>query len=164
MSNLAHVLVCHDTKFFTFLNRYDDKRKKFQGEYSILHNLYEENSYFLNRFLAFHVGKELILMNSSHPDYPEVATKYQRFMEDDIPKYLEEQIQKEKDFRKDLDMDRNLGQLQLSILQKMVEEELKMVQNRGADTVDDHKVLLGKELGLQWVLHSLNDLVRRGSN
>ena len=60
-------------------------------------------------------------------------------------------------------MDRNLGQLQLSLVKKMVECQLETIQNQSGKNASEHQVLLGKELALQWVMHTINDIVEKGN-
>jgi len=163
MKKPSFILVNEETKTFTNLNEFDEKKKRFKGEYSLLHNQYSDDHVFLSLFLKENQEKPLMVFNSQNQQYRNVLAHYNRFLENDIPKYIEEKIQQKHSFEKDVQMDRNLGQLQLSIVQQMVEKQLESVRNQTAETASDHQVLLGKELSLQWVLHMMNDVIHKGN-
>lgn len=163
MFHLAHILVNDDTKTFTYLNRYDRKRNRFEGEYSIVHNEYTYDSFFLEKFLLEHKELPVILLSSDHKRFTEITNKYHRYLEDDIPKIIEEKIQQRLEKEKMLELDRNLGQLQLAILKKMIENQLETIRAQTAKTSAEHQVLLGKELSLQWVLHTIDDIIEKGN-
>lgn len=162
MHNLSYILVNHDAMMFTHLNRFNSKSKQFQGEYSIIHNDFSEDNVFLNKFLLTYIHSPLYLLNNNDKEYLNVINNYSRFLENDIAKHIEEKIQTHIFKEKDLEMEKNLGQLQLSILKKMIEKQLETVRNQSATTQAEHQVLLGKELSLQWVLHTLEDIVEKG--
>ena len=148
---------------FTYLNTYDQKRKMFLGEYSLLHNQYAQDSRFLSQFLVENEKQPLHLVSSNNEDFRTITARYTRFLENDIPKYIEEKMQKQQEQKHELEMDRNLGQLQLSLVKKMVECQLETIQNQSGKNASEHQVLLGKELALQWVMHTINDIVEKGN-
>jgi hypothetical protein len=158
LHNSSFVLVNYDDKVYTSLSRYNRKMKGFEGEYSLIHNRYSNDAFFLSKFLLSHPEKPLMLLHSQNNDYKEVLNRFSRFDEQDIEKYIEEKTDKTIEQQKEQEMDKNLGQLQLAIITKMVEAQIKTIQNQKADTAADHQILLGKELGLQWVLHTIKDV------
>lgn len=164
MFNRSFILVNQEKKIFTRLNEFDKKKKMFRGEYSILHNAYAEDSRFLSQFLLENEQSPLVLFGSGSEDYQKITNQYERFLENDVHKYIEEKAQMRHEQQRDFEMDRNLGQLQLSLVKKMVESQLETVQNQHGKSPSEHQVLLGKELSLQWVLHMIDDIVEKGNH
>lgn len=162
-NNNSFILMSENSKSYTFLNRYDRKKRHFEGEYSLLFNQHTNDSFFLSKFLLENQGKPLFLFPSGSGEYQNITSNYQRFLENDIDKYVEEKVHKQIETKKDLEMDKGLGQLQLLITKQMVEKQLESIKNQTGKTAADHQVLLGKELSLQWVLHTIEDIIEKGN-
>jgi hypothetical protein len=161
-NNRSHILSSQDSKSFTSLNRFDERKKIFEGEYSLLFNRYSYDSLFLSKFLMKHINKPLLLIDSDNEKYNEIVNSYTHFLKEDVDKYIEEKVQLEEEQKNDLIMDRNLGQFQLAIIKQMIEKQLEVTQAQSANSNSDHKVLLGKELAFQWVLHTIDDVLEKG--
>jgi hypothetical protein len=109
-----------------------------------------------------HINKPLLLIDSDNEKYNEIVNSYTHFLKEDVDKYIEEKVQLEEEQKNDLIMDRNLGQFQLAIIKQMIEKQLEVTQAQSANSNSDHKVLLGKELAFQWVLHTIDDVLEKG--
>lgn len=164
MLHFSHILFSNDTGQYTNLNKYNKNLKRFEGEYSLIHNLYDLNSFLLHQFLKDHIGKELKLINSTEEEYSKVSHYYERFLEEDISNYIENNKQKEEEEQKSIDMDKNLGQLQLFIVKGMLEEEIKAIRNQKGEDIEEHKFLLGKQIGLEYALRQLEEILEKGNN
>lgn len=163
MNNPFYLLANKEKQVFTQLHTYDPKRKMFLGEYSLLHNQYAQDSRFLSQFLVENVKEPLYLISSKSEEYHSITNHYTRFLEQDIPKYMEEKTHKQVEEQRDHEMDKNLGQLQIALAKKMVEGQLETIQNQSGKSTAEHQILLGKELALQWTLHMMEDIVQKGS-
>jgi len=161
--NSSFILASEFSKSFTFLNRYDKKKHRFEGEYSLYYNSHTRDSFFLSKFLFENQGKSLMLLPSSDSEYSHITNSYKRYLEGDIDKYIEEKNQKTDEVKKSTEFDKSLGQLQLSIVKQMVEKQLESIRKQPAESAADHQVLLGKELSLQWVSHMIQDVVEKGN-
>lgn len=161
LKNPSYILVNENNKIFTNLNEYDLKLKRFKGEYSLLHNTYSNDSFFLHHFLLKNSGQPLLVLNSANDKYTEITNCYNRFLENDIPKYIEEKIEKEKEHHKDIEMDKNLGQLQIALVKQMVEKEIEAVRNKNGKDLMEHSFINGQLIGLQWVSQMIENIVER---
>ncbi|GGJ13598.1 hypothetical protein GCM10010885_23620 [Alicyclobacillus cellulosilyticus] len=162
MDTTSYVLVCERDKTFTSLHRFDRKRNVFEGEYSLLHNAYSYDQYFLARFLMAHVEHPLRLLPSDNERYDEVVHTYQRFQEDDIPAYIEEKLQERAEREHRLDVERSLGQLQLIIARQMILKEREEVQNRPSRSERETLVLIGQDYAFLRSVHIIDDIVAQG--
>ena len=159
----SYLLVNDQQQIYTQLNQFDARKQLFQGEFSLVHNMYSYDAFFLSKFLFASKNQPLFLLNSQHDRYQEITSKYDRFLENDVPRYIEEKQQKSIEQKQDHLMDKNLGQLQLSITKGLVEKQLEDVKTQSANSPSEHQVLLGKELALQWVLHTIEEIVEKGN-
>ncbi|MCL6549075.1 MAG: hypothetical protein K6T30_09230 [Alicyclobacillus sp.] len=164
MWNTSYVLVCDTDQTFTALNRFDPKTNRFEGEYSLLHNTYSNDGFFLFRFLLAHREHPLVLLDSESERYHQVIHSYRHFQEDDIPKYIEEKVQQQKEEEHDLIAKRSIGQIQLLIAKKMIEKEWENVKNEVSRSERDTYVLLGKDWAFGWSVRTINDIVDRGNH
>ena len=163
MNNPVFLLVSDTTKSFTSLHQYDKRKNLFQGEYSIIHNRFSYDHMFLSKFLLSTEGKPLTLISSLSPEYTTIFSKYERFLEDDISKYVGEQVEREKYVRTNQEVDKGLGQLQMMILKGLVEARLEQVQEKSAKEGADSRKLLGRELELDWILEKINEIIDKGN-
>ena len=161
MDNFSYILVNETNQIYTKLNSYDRKNSRFEGEYSLLHNTYSYDSFFLSRFLLAFKNQPLLLIDHQHELHKKALNQFQHFSEDDIPKYIEEKKFREIEQKKDQQMDKDLGQLQLSIVKGMIEKQLESVRNQSGSNPSEHQVLIGKELSLQWALHMIDDIAKQ---
>jgi hypothetical protein len=127
-----------------------------------MHNTHTNDAFFLSKFLFQHQQKPLLLLPNGNDQYIDIIKNYHRFLEDDIEKYMDEKQQKVEENEKNLNMERGIGQLQLLILKEMIQEQLKSVHSEPTHSPSDHQVALGKELSLQWVLHTIGDIIEKG--
>lgn len=161
MSQYSYILVCEENKTYTHLHEYNRTTKQFKGEHSIIHNRHLEDARLLSSFLYQNREGTFRLVMSQDKEYSHIIGHFKRHLEEDIEKYMDEILHKEQDSQKDIQMDRNIGQLQLAIVKKGIEEEHKSVKTtRGIDS-DDHQFLLGKEMGLKWVLEYIQTILNR---
>lgn len=162
MEDPSFILASEQEKTFTYLNRYIPKKKNFEGEYSLIHNAFSEDSFFLSQFLFRNVDKPLVLLPSHHKDYRLILNTYHRFLEKDIPNYIEEKIQKDQEQKNTQYKEQQIGQFQLLLLKKMIEKELEKIEHLEMSQPENQKILLGKKLGIEWVLFTISDIIEKG--
>ena len=160
--NVSYIMVCDEDRAFTSLNRFDRRANTFEGEYSLLHNTYSHDEYFLARFLLSHVGHALQLVSSNEDRYRQVWNNYRRFQEQDIPKYVEDKVMHLRDAEHALQARENVGQIQLLIAKQLIKREWESVQHEPAQSDRDTFVLLGKEWAFHWSLTTIDRLVESG--
>lgn len=162
MYNTSYILVCHEDRSFTSLNRFLPKQNIFEGEYSLLHNTYSYDEYFLARFLIAHLGHPVVLLNSESEQYHAVIHHFERFQGDDIPRYIEEKQQADRERQQELETKRSLGQLQLLIAKQMIQREWELVQNQAATSEQETYVLLGKDYAFRKSVMTINEVAEQG--
>ncbi len=156
--NVSYIMVCDEDRTFTSLNRFDRRANTFEGEYSLLHNTYSHDEYFLSRFLLAHVGHALQVVSSDEERYTRVWNDYRRFQEQDIPRYVEDKVLKMRDAEHALQARESVGQIQLLIAKQLIKREWESVQHESAQSDRDTFVLLGKEWAFQWSLRTIEGL------
>ena len=163
MKNPSFLLVSDTTKSYTSLHEYDRKKQMFQGEYSLIHNRFSYDHVFLSKFLLLNEGNPLSLISSQNTEYFEIRNNYDRFLENDVSKYIGEQVEKEKYIQNNHLIDKGLGQLQLMILKGLVESRLKTVGAISSQPDVDNRKILGRELELEWVMEKIDELIQKGN-
>lgn len=163
MYTATNILVCEQDKSYTVLNRYNPKTHTFEGEYSLLHNAYSQNSYFLSRFLMDHRGHSLMLIDSEDERYFQIRRTYRHEREQDIERYMEEQSEQRKEEESDLTAKQSIGQLQLLVVKKMIEQQRETIQNQESHTERDTYVLLGQDFAYGWSVNTINRIVDFGN-
>lgn len=118
---------------------------------------------FLSKFLIWTQGEPLTLVASDSPSYSTIIANYRRFMEEEISDYVEEQVNREVYTRRNADLDKGLGQLQVMILKGMVEERLGDVQKGMKESGSDLSSLGARELELNWMKQQILWLLERGN-
>ncbi len=159
----ANILVCDTDKTYTVLNRYNPKTHSFEGEYSLLHNEYSNDSYFLCTFLMEHRGHNLMMVTSDDERYFQVKRDYRHFAEEDIEQYMHELTKLREEKENDLSTRLQMGQLQLMVAKKMIEQEWESVQNRESRSDEDTYVLLGQDYAFRKSLQTINQVVEFGA-
>ena len=162
MNNQSYILVCESLKSFTYLHHFNRKSSLFEGEHSMLHNRHENTGMFLSKFVLASQGHELTLLHSRDEKYPHITQTYIRFMEEDIEKVVEEQVYASREKQHELQLDKDLGMLQLSIIKMMVERKLEDIKKTSHEPGNDERLMLGKELALEWTLHTIQDVIEKG--
>ena len=158
----VNILVCDMDKTYTVLNRYDPKSHLFEGEYSLLHNAYSQDAYFLSRFLMEHRGHSLIMLDSESERYYHIKTTYKHYGEEDIERYMAELAHRRHEEERNLEMKQNMGQLQLRVAKKMIEQEWESVQQKESNCEKDTYVLLGQDFAFRRSLQTINQVVNFG--
>jgi hypothetical protein len=157
-----NILVCESDATYTALNRYDPKTHTFEGEYSLLHNAYSHDAYFLSKFLMEHRGHTLVMIDSGDARYPAIKGSYRHFGEDDIEHYIEEISARRREDAHNLSAKQNIGQLQLLVAKQMIEQERESVQNRESHSERDTYVLLGQDFAFGWSVRTIDRVVGFG--
>lgn len=152
-----YLLFCTYCSSFTLLHSYDKENGTFLGEYSLLHNHYTEDSIVLNKFLLTHLGHTIRPIPSQTEEYREIICTADHFLANDIDKYVEESMARRKFMERDRQSEREIGQVQLYVIEHLLTHELQMLSQARASTPAEGQVLLGKELGLKQSL----EIVRR---
>jgi hypothetical protein len=156
MNQTTYLLVCEQDRVYTALNRYRAEGGTFEGEYSLLHNSYSHDAYFLSRFLVMHATHPLMVLPNYHPQYTKVMAHYEHFEEDDIPKYMEEKRQRDSEAIYEQEKQQAVGQLQLLIAKKLIEREWEQVQQQPSHSERDTYVLLGKDWAFGWSVRTID--------
>ncbi|MFS0554598.1 hypothetical protein [Brevibacillus sp. 179-C9.3 HS] len=155
-----YLLYCTYCSSYTLLHSYDKDTGFFLGEYSLLHNNYTRDPIVLNKFLLAHLGHTIRTIPSQTDDYRHIICNASHFLEDDIDKYVEESQQRAKFRERDRKSEREIGLVQLYLIEHLLTHELQNLSQARASTPAEGQVLLGKELGFKQAL----DLVRRIKN
>ncbi|MED1914972.1 hypothetical protein [Brevibacillus sp. DP1.3A] len=155
-----YLLFCTYCSSYTLLHSYDKESGSFLGEYSLLHNNYTRDPIILNKFLLAHLGHTIRTIPSKTDDYRQIICNASHFLEDDIDKYVEESQQRAKFKERDRKSEREIGQVQLYLVEHLLSHELQNLSQARASTPAEGQVFLGKELGFKQAL----DLVRRVKN
>ncbi|CAI8739122.1 Rubis-subs-bind domain-containing protein [Brevibacillus sp. IT-7CA2] len=155
-----YLMYCTYCSSYTLLHSYDKESGSFLGEYSLLHNNYTRDSIVLNKFLLAHLGHTIRTIPSKTDDYRHIICNASHFLEDDIDKYVEESQQRAKFKERDRKSEREIGQVQLYLVEHLLSHELQNLSQARASTPAEGQVFLGKELGFKQAL----DLVRRVKN
>ncbi|MCC8435620.1 hypothetical protein HP567_013790 [Brevibacillus sp. M2.1A] len=155
-----YLLYCTYCASYTLLHSYDKDSGSFLGEYSLLHNNYTRDPIVLNKFLLAHLGHTIRTIPSKTDDYRHIISNASHFLEDDIDKYVEESQQRAKFKERDRKSEREIGQVQLYLVEHLLTHELQNLSQARASTPAEGQVFLGKELGFKQAL----DLVRRVKN
>ncbi|CAM5793737.1 MULTISPECIES: hypothetical protein [Brevibacillus] len=150
-----YLLFCNYCRMFTLLHSYNRETGMFLGEYSLLHNEYTRNSIVLNRFLLAHVGHVMRVIPSKTEEFQEIICTAAHFLQDDIDKFVEESLALEKYKERDRRSEREIGLVQLYILEHLLVHELENITEIRASTPAEGQVLLGRELGLKRALELL---------
>lgn len=156
-----YLLTCTYCDEYTALHRFIAKAGRFQGEYSLLHNRHLESDALLCKFLTAHVGHPVRLIPNRTDEYTNIITRFRRFAEEDVDRYVEEAREQAKHQQQDRRFDRGLGQLQLLIAKKLLQEEAEGL-SRIAANPDQAQFLLGKQLGIEWAMHTISDILLKG--
>lgn len=82
-------------------------------------------------------------------------------MEEDIDEFVKQTENRRKSLSQDLNMDRELGKLQLNILKKMLEDDIREISDTPSDDSAKAQFLLGKEEGMKQALRTLKDLMEK---
>lgn len=97
-------------------------------------------------------------------EFSDIIKNAERFLETEIDKFVEESIHQQKAKQRDYEMERELGQLQLNVLLKIIEEEAGAISRLPTSTAAEAQFLLGKEEGLRKALNLLQDLMQKTNN
>lgn len=152
-----YLLFCTYCSTYTLLHGFDKESGEFQGEYSLLHNHYTGNSIVLNKFLLSHLGHSIRSIPSQTDEYREIICTADHFLEDDIDKYVEESKARQKYQERDRKSEREIGQIQVYLIEHLLSHELYTLSQMHASTPAESQVFLGQELGFKKAL----ELVRR---
>lgn len=153
-----YLVFCTYCFSYTLLHGYDKESSQFLGEYSLLHNEYTRNSIVLNKFLLGHLGHTLRTIPSKTDEYMNIICTASRFLEDDIDKYVEESLARLKYQERDRQSEREIGRVQLHIVDHLLRHELKLLADTPGSTAAAGQVLLGKELGIKRALEILENV------
>ncbi|WP_134701403.1 hypothetical protein [Ammoniphilus sp. YIM 78166] len=156
-----YLLYCTYCDEYSALGHYVEKEGHFEGEYSLLHNERMQSDELLCRFLLCHLGHHIKAIPNRTDEFSDILKSAKRFKDGEIDKYVEEALLRKQAKDKDMEMDRELGKLQLNVLCKMLEEEAQVVAKLPTETKAEAQFLLGKEEGLKRALILLQDLMEK---
>ncbi len=152
-----YLLYCTNCSTYTLLHSYDKETGTFLGEYSLLHNEYTRDSVVLNKFLLAHLEHPLRAIPSKTDEYMNIICTAARFLENDIDKYVEESLDKRRYEERILLHQREIGRVQIRIVEHLLKQALQTVTNTPAASPAEGQVLLGQELGIKKAL----DVIQR---
>ncbi|MCF8566495.1 hypothetical protein LLE49_17365 [Alicyclobacillus tolerans] len=159
MYTATNILVCDEDQMYTVLNRYNPKTHFFEGEYSLVHNAYSNDAYFLSKFLMEHRGHSLVMIDSDCERYFQIKRDYRHYGEEDVSRYIEELSERRREDEHQLSVKQNVGQLQLLVAKKMIEQEWEAVQNRPSKSEQDTYVLLGQDFAFRRAVDTIKQVV-----
>lgn len=144
-----YLVYCTYCSSYTLLHSYNKDTGAFLGEYSLLHNEYTHNSVILHKFLLHHLGHTLRTIPSKTDEYMNIICTASHFLENDIDKYVEESMEQRKFQELDRLSEREIGKVQLHIVEHLIQHELDELASKRGATPAEGQVLLGKELGMK---------------
>jgi hypothetical protein len=156
-----YLLYCVYCDEYTYLGHFNEKDGHFSGEYSLLLNQSMQNDELLCRFLLSHLGHHLKMIPNRTDEYSEIMRTAKRFKDNEVDKYVEEALFMRKEREQDLLMERGLGQLQLNVLRKILEEEAQTIARIPTSTPAEAQFMLGKEEGIKRALSILKELMEK---
>lgn len=154
-----YLLFCTYCSSYTLLHSFDKESGSFLGEYSLLHNEYTRNNIVVNKFLLAHLGHTIRTIPSQTDDYRGIICSASHFLEDDIDKYVEESRDRAKYYERDRKSEREIGQVQLYLIEHLLSHELQMLTQIRAATPAEGQVMLGKELGIKQSLELVHRVI-----
>ncbi|MGE5703517.1 MAG: hypothetical protein ACM32O_13380, partial [Clostridia bacterium] len=119
-----YLLFCTYCSSYTLLHSYEKESGNFLGEYSLLLNDYTKNNIVVNKFLLAHLGHSLRMIPSKTDEYRSIICTSSHFLEDDIDKYVEESLAKQEYDNRDRQSEREIGKLQVHIIDHLLRYEL----------------------------------------
>lgn len=154
------ILFSDETKTFTMLNAYNRKSNTFEGEYSLVHNAYSKDHFFLNKFLINHENIPVVLIGDENTRYREIINHFEHFLEDDIAKYMEERFERDLERQRELFKRRSVDDLKINVLRKTIDEELNDLKEARPKDDEDRYIQMGEKLALKKILRIIDDLMR----
>lgn len=154
-----YLLFCTYCSSYTLLHSFDKESGSFLGEYSLLHNEYTRNNIVVNKFLLAHLGHTIRTIPSQTDDYREIICTASHFLEDDIDKYVEESQDRAKYYERNRKSEREIGQVQLYLIEHLLSHELQMLSQIRAATPAEGQVMLGKELAIKQSLELVHRVI-----
>lgn len=151
-------LINEKTKQYTLLHTLVSDKGSFKGEFSLRHNQYDENLLILSKFIHQNTGKDIKIITDGSTQYIKMLKEWDRFLYDEIDDYVEEQIEKKRYQDQILKTEKLLGQTQMLILQKLIEEKIGELKTNDISNESTKESLLGRQYELEWVLQKINFL------
>jgi len=158
-----YLIYCAYCDEYCSLGHYLPKEGRFEGEYSLLYNQHTHDNELLCRFLLAHLGHHLKSIPDKTDEFSQIIRESTRFMEKEIDQFVFESQQRKQFAEQEREMDRSLGQLQLHVLSKMLEEEAKTVSRTPTQTSAESQFLLGKEEGIRRAIALIADLLKKAN-
>lgn len=152
---------CDACDEYTCLHRWRPKEQRFQGEHSLLYNSYDARNVIFYRFLLSHIGHPVLLVHDQTDEYARIRRSFRRFAEDDIDRYVEETLALEEAERDLQRYGREATRHALLVLKRLIETEGEAIGRASPSDAAAAQFLLGKEMGLQWVARTIDDLLSR---
>ncbi|HET7628027.1 MAG TPA: hypothetical protein VFK44_06510 [Bacillales bacterium] len=153
-----YLIYCTECCEYSLLGRYLSETGSFEGEYSIVHNEYMQTGELLCRFLVEHRNHSLQVVPDKTESYKKVLAGASRFKEQDIDRYVEKSLHEKQKRQQKLADKQAVGQLEMTILKKMLEEEIEAVSAEKTDSPAESQFYLGKEEGIKEALNKLKQL------
>ncbi|MDQ0257772.1 hypothetical protein J2S74_005234 [Evansella vedderi] len=159
-----YLIFCQDCNEYSLLGQFLEKKGAFEGEFSFLHNARMETDELLCRFLIEHERHSLRLIGDRTDNYRAIIGTATRYMEKGIDRFVEQALEQKQLGNDKLSTERALGQLQLTILKQMFEEEVKEVAETKSVNAAESQFLLGKEAAYKKGLEILHDLIKKAES
>lgn len=156
-----YLAACESCDEYTCLHRWSPRQQRFQGERSLLYNSYDARNVVFFRFLLSHVGHPVIVVHDMTDRYSMILRSFRRFAEDDIDRYVEETLALEEAERDLREQGREVTRHTLLVLKKLIQSECEMLARATPSDAGGAQFLLGKQMGLQWAAHTIDELLNR---
>jgi hypothetical protein len=161
MSVREYLIYCTYCNEYSTLGKYLEGDGQFEGEYSLAHNRRILGNELLCLFLLKHLGHHIKTYPDRTDEFSDILKHGVRFMDEEVDKFMEQEQSRRKKNDDELLMERGLGQLQLNVLQKIIEDEARTIAKIPTSSPAEGQFLLGKEEGLKHALEILDDLLKR---
>lgn len=151
-------LINEKTKQYTLLHTLVSDKGSFKGEFSLRHSQYDENLLILSKFIQQNAGKEIKIITDTNTQYVKMIKEWDRFLYEEIDDYVGEQLEKKRYQEQNVKTEKLLGQTQILILQKLIEEKINELKTKDIQDRSTKESLLGRQYELEWVLQKINFL------
>lgn len=144
-----YLIFCKECNEYTCLGKYLPEKRRFQGEYSLLHNLQTEDNELLCQFLMQHLGHHIQSLQSQTEDYSQIIRDSFRYLDHEIDDIVNDSFQRMAYLEEKRERELNQGQVHFDVLVKILEEEAHSISNIPTQTPAESQFWLGKEQGVR---------------
>jgi len=156
-----YLIYCPECDEYTALGQYLSDERRFQGEYSLLHNRHANDNDILCRFLIKHLRHQLWTIPNLTEEFAQVIRGSHRFLDREIDDHVLESHQYKQYQEEESKRQLQLSQLHFHVIETILEEEAKAIANIPTQTPAESQFWLGKEQGVKRAVELLKEWADR---